>query len=170
MKMTTEFDRLSRENFVEVMAAVCTPVTVATALRHGEPHGTTVSAFCSLSLEPPMVSLALDQQSELLAIVTATGRVGINVLAHGQEELAMRFAKKGKDKFEAIAWAKEEELPRLPAALGWLACDVADLVVGGDHTIVIGRVRSAGHQVAAPLVYQRRLFGTHSEFLVGPDA
>jgi flavin reductase (DIM6/NTAB) family NADH-FMN oxidoreductase RutF len=163
-------DQLSREHFVEVMAAVCTPVTVATALKDDRPHGTTVSAFCSLSLDPPMISLALDQQSDLLAIVTETRKVGVNVLAHGQEDLALRFAKKGNDKFDGIEWSSDFELPRLPGTLGWLACEVVGTVRGGDHTIVLGLARGVDHEVAAPLVYQRRLFGTHSKFLVGPDA
>src|SRR5690625_3651156 len=81
--------------FREVMAGVCTPVSVVTGLDGASPHGTTVSAFASLSLEPPMALVALDRGSDLLTLLHTTRRFGINVLGSGQSELALRFARKG---------------------------------------------------------------------------
>ncbi|MEQ3549781.1 flavin reductase family protein [Pseudonocardia nematodicida] len=149
------------DTFVEVMGGVCTPVAVVTAFDGDRPHGTTVSAFASLSRQPPMVMVALDERSDLLHIVRRTRLVGINVLASVHAGLATRFAGKGAEKFSGVDWERCHGLPRLAGTSGWLACDVVDLVLGGDHTIVLGRVVGAGSRPAEPLVYHRRSFGTH---------
>jgi flavin reductase (DIM6/NTAB) family NADH-FMN oxidoreductase RutF len=82
--------------FREVMAGVCTPVAVVTTVSGGEPYGTTVSAFTSLSLTPPMVMVALDERSELLRRLSAGSPLGVNVLRSGQSTLARVFARKGR--------------------------------------------------------------------------
>ncbi len=148
--------------FREVMAGVCTPVAVVTGLDGTRPHGTTVSAFASLSLEPPMVLVSLAHSSDLLAVVRDSGRFGVNVLGSAQADLAARFARKGDDKFSDVGWRLDGGLPRLDGAPGWLACDVTELVVGGDHYVALGTVLAAATEEAAPLVYHRRVFGTHS--------
>src|SRR3954469_19110691 len=82
-------------SFRNVMAGVCTPVSVVTTIADGRPHGTTVSAFASLSMDPPMVQVSLDHGSELLALVRDSGTFGLNVLSSGQSALATMFATKG---------------------------------------------------------------------------
>ncbi|NKQ51620.1 flavin reductase family protein [Amycolatopsis sp. K13G38] len=149
------------ENFRDVMAGVCTPVSVVTTMDGARPHGTTVSAFSSLSMRPPMVLVALDRASALLALVRETGRFGLNVLACGQAGLAKRFAGKGNDKFDGVDWAPANGLPRLPGVAGWLACQVSSVVDGGDHMVVMGAVEAAQRTVAPPLTYHARSFGTH---------
>lgn len=81
------------DRFRKVMASVVTPVSVVTAMSGGEgdglPHRTTVSAFASLSMNPPMVLVSLDRASDLLALVRQTGRFGVNVLgAHAALEVS----------------------------------------------------------------------------------
>lgn len=149
-------------SFREVMAGVCTPVCVVTALADGRPHGTTVSAFASLSLRPPMVLVALDRESDLLALIRARYRFGVNVLASSQARLAAGFARKGRDKFAGVAWRLDHGLPRLEGATGWLACDVGSLVPGGDHIVALGHVRIAERSGGAPLTYHQRRYGTHA--------
>jgi flavin reductase (DIM6/NTAB) family NADH-FMN oxidoreductase RutF len=146
--------------FRAALGAVCTPVAVVTSALDGHPHGTTVSAFCSLSLDPPLVLVSLDRDSELLGMVREAGAYGINVLEHDQQALAMGFARKGEDKFADVAWSLDAGLPRLHGAGLWLACTVHELVDGGDHVIVIGAVQSAEHEARSPLLYQQRTFGT----------
>ena len=149
--------------FREVMAGVATPVAVVTTVCDGLPHGTTVSAFASLSMEPPMVLVSLDRGSDLLARVQLTQRFGVNVLGAGQAALALAFARKGgAGKFTGVHWETDSGLPRLPGAPGWLACDVAALVDGGDHVIALGTVVSAGCVDVPPLTYHGRVFGTHA--------
>ena len=152
--------------FRTVMADVCTPVSVITALDGDRPHGTTVSAFASLSMTPPMVLVSLDRGSDLLAVVTATRTLGLNVLAGGQHALALNFARKGPDKFAGVEWSLHHGLPRLDGAAGWLACEVADLVSGGDHLVALCHVVDAETQPAPPLTYHSRAFGTHAPLLV----
>ena len=72
------------DDFREVMAGVATPVAVVTTLAGGRPHGTTVSAFASLSLAPPMVMVALDERSDLLRQLAAGSPLGLTVLAGGE--------------------------------------------------------------------------------------
>ena len=151
-----------QEDFREVMASVCTPVSVVTALDGDRPHGTTVSAFTSLSLDPPMVLVALDRGSDLLAIVARTGRFGLNVLGGAQSALALTFARKGSAKFTGVPWDVEGGVPRIPGAGGFLACAVDDLVEGGDHVVVLGGVLAAETVAGPPLTYHGRVFGTHA--------
>ena len=149
--------------FREVMASVCTPVSVVTAMSEGLPHGTTVSAFASLSMNPPMVLVSLDRGSEVLGLVRESGRFGLNVLSSDQSQLALNFARKGGvGKFAGVRWALEDGVPRIPGAGGFLACEVAELVDGGDHVVVLGRVRVAETTSVPPLTYHARSFGTHA--------
>jgi flavin reductase (DIM6/NTAB) family NADH-FMN oxidoreductase RutF len=159
---------VAEEVFRDLMAAVCAPVTIVTAAEDG-PFGTTVSAFASLSLRPPMVTAALDRGSRLLAPVLRTGRFGVNVLGHGQEEAARLFAQRSVDRFAAVDWRYDHGLPRLSDAPGWLACEVAQAVDGGDHVLLLGTVCAAESGTAVPpLVYGHRAFGTHSGFAARP--
>ena len=153
--------------FRDLMAAVCAQVTVVTATEDG-PHGTTVSAFASLSLRPPMITVALDRGSRLLGPVLRTRRFGVNVLGHGQEETARLFAQRSADRFGAADWHYDHGLPRLSGTPGWLACDLAQAVEGGDHMLLLGAVREATARTAPPLVYGHRSYGTHSGFATRP--
>jgi flavin reductase (DIM6/NTAB) family NADH-FMN oxidoreductase RutF len=147
--------------FREVMAGVCTPVAVVTTVSGGEPYGTTVSAFTSLSLTPPMVMVALDERSELLRRLSAGSPLGVNVLRSGQSTLARVFARKGADKFSGVTWDLDAGAPRLGGGAGWLGCSVSGLVVGGDHVIVLAEVHRAEPGTGEPLTYHARTFGTH---------
>lgn len=149
------------DDFRQVMAQVCTPVAVVTAFAAERPHGTTVSAFTSLSMDPPMMLVSLDRGSDLLALVRETGSFGVNILARHQADVALKFARKGADKFDGVDWTSSADLPRLTGASGWLACSVAALVDGGDHVVVHGHVTETGCTATDPLTYHGRVFGTH---------
>jgi flavin reductase (DIM6/NTAB) family NADH-FMN oxidoreductase RutF len=77
-----------------------------------------VRAFASLSMQPPIIMVALDGGSDLLALVRRTGRVGLNVLGADHGALAQWFARKGSDKFSGVAWELSDGIPRISAALG----------------------------------------------------
>jgi flavin reductase (DIM6/NTAB) family NADH-FMN oxidoreductase RutF len=159
----TGADKLQAD-FRQAMAGVCTPVSVVTTLDGDRPHGTTVSAFASLSMNPPMVLISLDGKSGLLRLLRPGGRFGVNILGSDQSGLALAFARKGTEKFEGVAWQCDHALPRLGGVSGWLACTVADLVEGGDHIIVLGTVLVAESFPGSPLTYHAREFGTHQPF------
>ncbi|AWK74342.1 flavin reductase [Rhodococcus oxybenzonivorans] len=145
----------------EVMAAVCTPVSVVTAMDGERPHGTTVSAFTSLSMTPPMVLVSLDRSSALLGIIQRSGRFGVNILGSAQSAAATAFACKGADKFADTPWTRVSGVPRLDGAPGWVVCDASAFVEGGDHILILGDVREAVAHDGPPLTYFRRDFGTH---------
>lgn len=154
---------VSATEFRELMGSVCTPVTViSTCTPDGAAHGTTVSAFASLSLDPPMISVALDRGSILLGHARRAGRIGVNVLAHDQEPVATAFARSGADKFAGMVWGWDHGMPRLFGAAGWLVAEVDQEVPGGDHVILLGRVVAAAATPGLPLIYARRTFGSHS--------
>jgi flavin reductase (DIM6/NTAB) family NADH-FMN oxidoreductase RutF len=156
-------DATLADRFREVMAGVATPVSVVTSMAGGLPHGTTVSAFASLSMDPPMVLVSLDRASDLLALVRESGRFGVNVLGSSQSALALAFARKGgTGKFNGVRWEVDHDLPKLPGAPGWLACDLATLVDGGDHVVALGTVVAAQTSHGQPLTYHLRNFGTHA--------
>ena len=157
---------IDRETFVELMSGVCAPVTVVTAMTaDGRPHGSTVSSFASLSLDPPLVSFALDRRSGLLAHLQPGDPVGVNILGAHQQELASTFARRQQGpgrKFDRVAWTVRAGVPYLPESAGWSAGLVERHVDGGDHVLLVVLVEEAEPTVTAPLVYARRVFGTHS--------
>ncbi|MGW0037840.1 flavin reductase family protein [Gordonia sp. NPDC003376] len=147
--------------FREAMSNVCAPVAVITTFDGDRPHGTTVSAFMSLSVGPPMVAVALDHGSDVLRLIRDHGRFGVNVLGSAQSALALNFARKGDDKFAEVPWRARAGLPALDGITGWVACVAADFVSGGDHTVVFGEVADVAHDTVEPLTYHRRTFGTN---------
>jgi flavin reductase (DIM6/NTAB) family NADH-FMN oxidoreductase RutF len=115
-----------------------------------------------------MVMVSLDHRSELLAQITKTRKFGVNVLASGQAELAMRFASKGADTFEGFRWYAESNCPRFEGAAVWLACGLVDLVKGGDHQVALGEVFDVDFTDTEPLTYHAREFGTHAPVQLVP--
>jgi flavin reductase (DIM6/NTAB) family NADH-FMN oxidoreductase RutF len=108
-----------------------------------------------------MIMVSLAKTSDLLGFIERTRRFGVNVLADRDVPAAYAFATKGESKFDSVDWVLDDGMPRLPMALGWLSCDVADMFEGGDHVIVSGVVRVADNLDGQPLTYYLREFGTH---------
>lgn len=160
--MTAQLDTGIQHTFREAMASVATPVSVVTTTWEGNHYGATVSAFSSLSMDPPMVLVSLDRRSTLLTAVRSAGRFGMNILSASQAATALQFASsRGMGKFDGVSWQPDSGLPRLDGAVSWLACDLVDSVQGGDHIIALGRVVSVETGDGTPLTYHRRVFGTH---------
>src|SRR3954469_21323597 len=95
---------LTPEQFRAALGAYATGVTVVTAIGPNGPSGATANAVTSLSLDPPLMLACLDRGSRTLTSVRAQGRLGVNALAAGQEELPRRFAGKGEEseKWEGV--------------------------------------------------------------------
>lgn len=148
--------------FREAMAGVATPVSIVTTLCDGRPHGSTVSAFLSLSMEPALLLVSLHKQSKLLDLIRTSNRFGLNVLGVGQRDIAAAFAKRADDKFNGVRWQSRQGVPRLYDVSGWVACVVDDVIDAGDHRIIIGNVIEADSADRPPLTYHRRVFGTHT--------
>lgn len=150
-------------DFRDAMAHLCAPVSVITALDAGRPHGTTVSAVMSLSLQPLLIAVSLSSSSDCLAIIRNTGAFGVNILGAEQGDIAMQFATKERNKFGDIGWTTSSAVPRLDGSAVWLACTLAGDVTGGDHQVLFGEVAEVSvRSGAAPLTYHNRRFGTHT--------
>lgn len=158
------------QKFRDLMAGICAPVTVVTTANNKIPHGATVSAVASLSLEPPMVGVALDRRSQLLARILQSGRFGVNVLAKSQEDVARLFASRDVDRFGQSTWSIDGGMPRLASIASWMICDLADVVEAGDHKLLLGVVEASQRTKSPPLIYAQRSFGTHSELLARESA
>ncbi len=148
--------------FRDLMAVVPSPVTVITTVEEGLPAGTTVSAFTSLSLSPKLILVSLDNKSDLLRQIRHTRRFGVNLLAEGQGDLAMQFARSREDRFAGTRWRIESDLPRLDDVAAWIVCSLAYELPAGDHTILAGEVTDADLSERPALVYSARAFGTNS--------
>ncbi|MCB1390202.1 MAG: flavin reductase family protein, partial [Rhodobacteraceae bacterium] len=115
-----------------------------------------------LSLDPPLVSIALMCRSGLLAGLRESRRFAINLLAEDQADLALRFAAPGAERFEGIDWHLHRGLPRLAGVARYLDCTLHTEVAGGDHALIFGRVTDCWMSDTPPLIHAARRFGTHS--------
>ncbi|HYP55239.1 MAG TPA: flavin reductase family protein [Solirubrobacterales bacterium] len=143
--------------FRAAMGNLPTGVTVVTAAGPEGPAGATANAVVSLSIEPMLMLACLDRGSRTLLAVQAANRFGISILEAGQEEIARAFATKAPvaDKWEGVAWRERQGIPAIDDALVWVACELRDVIAGGDHVIVTGEVRDLATRDGDPLVFHR---------------
>lgn len=146
---------LDPAEFRAAMAMLPTGVTVISAGGPDGPAGATANAVCSLSIEPMLMLACLDRGSRTLLAVQAANRFGVNVLQAGQEEIARSFATKAPvaDKWAGIEWSERDGVPAIGGALVWVACELRDVIGGGDHVIVTGEVRALETSDGDPLVF-----------------
>jgi flavin reductase (DIM6/NTAB) family NADH-FMN oxidoreductase RutF len=154
-------------SFRAAMGLLPTGVTIVTASGPEGPAGATANAVCSLSIEPMLMLACLDRGSRTLLAVQAANRFGIGVLHAGQEEIARAFATKAPvaEKWEGVAWRERAGVPAVDGALVQLACELRDVIAGGDHVIVTGEVTdletaragdtAGGEAGGAPLLFHR---------------
>ncbi len=148
------------DTLCEVMREQASTVTVVTAASDGALEGATVTAFCSVSLEPPIVLVSLRRQSSTRGAIERSGYYGVNILSSADRELALYFASRAPDKFADVSHHfGATGIPLLKGVAASLECRVIESVAGGDHTIYLGEVVAARTTPeAAPLIYFRRSF------------
>ncbi len=151
---------LTARAFRDVVGAFPTGVAVITTSANGQRAGVTVSSFNTLSLDPPLILWSLALTAPSLPLFRAAGRFVVNILAEGQEEIALQFARAAEDKFRDIGLVSPDGiLPAIEGAAAHLICDLHALQPGGDHEILIGRVSQALHDPQPPIVFHRGRFG-----------
>lgn len=149
------------DDFRHVLGHFATGVTVVTTRDpDARPGGLTVSAFASLSLDPPLVLICVDHKAQTYPALRDAGRFAVNVLSAGQEALSRRFASTQLDKFDGVAFRLSPlGLPLLESALAHIECTTVGRHVEGDHTIFVGRVDRAWTAGGEPLLYYRGQYG-----------
>jgi len=148
---------IDTDSFRAVLGRFASGVTVVTThTEDGRDHGMTVSAFCSLSLQPPMVLACIDRTASMHDLLRPGLPFAVNILAAGQEALSRRFSGPDPNRFEGIGFARGRHgVPLLYDTLAHLECTVETLHPAGDHTICIGRVATAEVRPDRPLLYYR---------------
>lgn len=156
---------VSTAEFRTVMGQFATGVTVVTTLDGDRPQGITVNALASVSLEPPLVMIALDRKRFIVPAIEASRRFAVNVLDEDQQWLSDCFAgasvTPSRDAFCGAAWHPGDTgLPLLDGAIASLECVVEDRFTVGDHHLYVGRVEGLGLERpdAPPLLYLRRRY------------
>ena len=164
LQPTYERETVDRVRFAETMRRHAAAVTVVTSTHDRRPWGTTVTAFASVSADPPTVLVSLASSGTSAQAIEQTGRFGVSVLARRQRAVARHCARPGAPKhLEQFTEAAERRSssPMIAGSLAHLDCELAGRLEVGDHTIFVGRVRRArsrGH--GEPLVYVDRGYRT----------
>ena len=151
---------LTPEEFREVISHFTSGVTVVTTLSESRPFGTTASAVTSLSVEPPMLLVCLNRQSETGRAIVAEGHFAVNILGADQIDLAKRFARKGGDKFNGVPWSPGHRgEPLFDEALATLECKVTERTSVATHHVLMAEVLSGTARAGDPLAYFKGRFG-----------
>jgi flavin reductase (DIM6/NTAB) family NADH-FMN oxidoreductase RutF len=146
------------DSFRSVLGRFASGITVVTTRdAEGRDVGMTVSAFCSVSLEPPLVQVCVDHAASLYAALVVSKGYGVNILAAEQEALSRRFATaESTRRFDGIGYRRGESgVLLLDDALAHLECRIVAAHDTGDHTMFVGEVESATARSARPLLYYR---------------
>jgi flavin reductase ActVB len=155
------------DDFRAALSRFPSGITVVTSRSTaGDLHGITVSAFCSVSLDPPLVLVCIEKTTGSHHTIMETAVFVVNILAAGQDEISERFALPFSDKFDGVNFKEGiGGAPVLASALVTLECRLTSAFDGGDHTIFVGEVENASIKDGEPLVY---FHGSYRDLL--PDS
>ena len=146
------------DSFRSVLGRFASGITVVTAIDGlGRDVGMTVSAFCSVSLDPPLVQACVDRAASMFDALQDAAFFGVNVLGSDQEALSRRFAQvDSSHRFDGIGYSRGENgIVLLDDALAHLECRMVSRFPAGDHMLFVGEVERAVARDARPLLYYR---------------
>nr|WP_174495154.1 flavin reductase family protein [Salirhabdus euzebyi] len=141
-------DRLFRT----AMGKFATGITVVTSHIDGEVRGMTVNAFMSVSLNPKLITVSIDEKASMYDDLQKVGRFGVSILADTQKDLSMIFAKQ-KEQDKEIEFEDADGVPVLKGSLATLACTVQQTVKAGDHVLLIAEVTDVQVSEGDPILY-----------------
>jgi len=148
------------EEFRRIMGRFASGVAVVTTAGGGRSHGMTATSFTSLSLDPLLVLVCVQRSARFHDLVMETKVFAVTVLAENQAHLSAAFASReatGWAKFDQCSWypGPVSKAPVLNGGLAFLDCVVTDCHVGGDHSIIVGRVDELGvlNEAGTPLLW-----------------
>lgn len=148
---------IDQATYRQVLGHFPTGVTVVAGMDGDDPVGLAIGSFFSISLEPALVGFCVGTTSNSWARLAPSGSFCVNILGADQEDVCRVFASSEADKFATIGWSPTESgSPLIDGVLAWIDCDIEATHDGGDHHIVVGRVRGldVGHE-GNPLVFFR---------------
>lgn len=138
--ITSESDNgFSQREYRNALGRFATGVSVVTTRFDDRIHGMTANAFVSVSLNPPLILLSVDNRSHMHQILPATRCYGVSVLAEGQESLSDHFAGRSIDGLK-INFIDRRDMPLVEGAVAYFVVHVTDIHPAGDHTLYIGGV------------------------------
>jgi flavin reductase (DIM6/NTAB) family NADH-FMN oxidoreductase RutF len=148
---------VSPDEFRSVLGRFPSGVTVVTTkAADASDSGMTVSAFCSVSLEPPLVLICIEKSASAYQALTSSTGFVVNILSAGQEQIARRFAIVDIDRFEGVGYSRSQNgFAVLDDALGLIECTTVAQHDAGDHTVIVGEVEAARAETGTPLLYYR---------------
>jgi flavin reductase (DIM6/NTAB) family NADH-FMN oxidoreductase RutF len=144
--------------FRSVLGRFVSGVTVVTARDpNGGDHGMTASAFCSVSLDPPLVLVSIAHDATIHPILLEQDELAISILTASQEAIARRFAEKFDNRFDGVGFNRGVTgAPLIDGALAIIEGRVVHRYSGGDHTIFVAEViAAASAMMDEPLIYYR---------------
>ncbi|MDZ7705309.1 MAG: flavin reductase family protein [Trueperaceae bacterium] len=148
----------SSRDFRNTLGRFATGVTVVTMQQGDEVFGITVSAFMSVSLEPPLVLVSIDKKARAHPTLLEAERYGVSILSASQQALSNHFAGMEVDGLEP-PYQHIDGFPLLEGAVGHLVCRVVDRHEAGDHTLFIGQVEHLAYEDKKPLLYYTGKYG-----------
>jgi flavin reductase (DIM6/NTAB) family NADH-FMN oxidoreductase RutF len=139
---------IEKEFFRQVMGRFATGVTVVTTRSQGEIAGITVNAFCSVSLNPPLVLVCIDTKSNMLPLFRESKVFAVNMLTNKQEDISRGFASNSKERYENFYNASYHiaitGAPIIDGVLAFVDTRIVAEYPGGDHIIFLGQVEAMG--------------------------
>lgn len=149
------FMSISKDEFRAALGRFASGVTIVTTKdKAGRLHGITVSAFCSVSLKPPLILVCIDKQTGSHHTFEETDAFVVNILREDQQHYSDQFASRLPDKFDGIEFTETGNgVPVLKNALVNLECRLVNSHDNGDHTIFVGEILKSHVSDGEPLVY-----------------
>lgn len=162
---------IEKQFFRQVLGHFATGVTVVTTQSQGNLAGITVNAFCSVSLNPPLVLVCIDLNSNTLPLLRESKAFAVNMLTDQQEELSRGFSTSSRERFEHFCHASYHTAatgaPILDNSLAFVDANIVAEYPGGDHAIFIGEVKAIGDLNKTLLVESGETLANHQ--LTGLD-
>lgn len=148
---------IDQATFRSVLGRFASGVSVVTTVdENGNDHGMTVSAFCSVSLDPPLVLASIQDDTDMYAVLQTVDYFGVNILESDQEAISRRFAEHEGDRFEGIGYSRGASgVAILDGVLAHAECRIVERHVAGDHMLFVAEVEDAAVSGDRPLLYYR---------------
>lgn len=138
--------------FRDAMGKFATGITIVSINDNNEYRGMTVNAFMSISLNPKLIAVSIDENAGMYDKLKNTTKFGVSMLKEEQKDLSMIFARQ-KEKDRVIEFIVRDDVPVIKDALATLSCEVDQKVKAGDHLILIAKVTDITIQDGSPILY-----------------